>query len=203
MIMKKLLLILLPAVFIACVQCSSKPEATPEVFTARFETTKGNFDIEVTRKYSPKAADRLYSLIIDGYYNNALFYRVVPGFVAQAGQADTIRAEKWKAVVPDEKVVYSNTKGTLSFARQGKDSRGFDFFINLNDNTRLDTVTFEGVKGYPAFGRVTKGIKIVERLYSGYGESTMADGTMYSNRRLFNKTFPELDRIKKAYITLY
>ena len=57
-------------------------QKSPDTFVARFETTKGSFDIQVARKYSPKAADRFYQLLKHHLYDNNLFYRVVPNFVA-------------------------------------------------------------------------------------------------------------------------
>lgn len=176
-------------------------EKSPETFTVRFETTKGEFEIHAKRKLSPKAADRFYQLVKHGYYNNAIFYRVVPGFVAQFGNTDTITMNQWRSVkVPDESVIQSNSKGTVSFARFGKDSRDLELFINLNDNTVLDTLNFESVKGFPSFGKVTKGMETVAQLYSGYGENTMSDQNLYLNRSVFYKNYPKLDLIKKAFL---
>lgn len=176
-------------------------EKSPEVFTAKFETTKGEFTIEVMRKLSPKAADRLYQLVKHGYYDNAIFYRVVPGFVAQFGNTDTAAMNRWRSVrIPDEPVVQGNKKGTVSFARLGKESRDLELFINLNDNAVLDTLLFEGVTGFPALGKVIHGMETVEGLYSGYGETTMSDKNLYTNRQLFYQTFPKLDLINKAYL---
>ncbi|HLA55485.1 MAG TPA: hypothetical protein VK623_05270 [Flavobacterium sp.] len=76
-----------------------------------------------------------------------------------------------------------------------------ELFINLNDNTVLDTLDFAGVKGFPALGNVVKGMETVEQLYSGYGENTMANDNLYLNRALFYETYPKLDLIKKAYLT--
>ncbi|KGO92209.1 peptidylprolyl isomerase [Flavobacterium subsaxonicum] len=200
----KIIFILLCLVFLGCkdskTQAANNP--APSVFTATFETTKGQFDIEVKKEWSPAAADRLYNLIKGGYYDNTLFYRVVPNFVAQFGTTDMQKINAWKKIkVPDEAVRYSNKKGTVTFARMGKESRGFDLFINLRDNPELDTLNFEGVKGYPAFGNVTKGMDVVQKLYSGYGESTMQDVHIFSKPRVFSSTYPELDRIVEAYIT--
>jgi hypothetical protein len=64
----------------------------------------------------------------------------------------------------------------------------------------LDTITFEGVKGFPAFGNVTKGMDVVEQLYSGYGDNTLEDENLYGDRELFKKAFPKLDGIKRAYL---
>jgi homoserine O-acetyltransferase len=122
--------------------------------------------------------------------------------VAQFGGSDSVKNMAWeKVIIPDEPVLLSNKKGTISFARSGKDSRGIDLYINLADNIRLDTLDYSGVKGFPAFGIVTKGMDVVESLYVGYGEKTMDKlDTMYIDRSKFLDMFPELDEITKAYI---
>ena len=201
----KSLFALLLLFLVGCADSNFKKEWTaekaPDTFTATFETTKGNFDIEVKRDWSPKAADRLYQLVKHGYYDNAIFYRVVPGFVAQFGNTDTAAMNQWRSVkVPDEPVLHGNAKGTVSFARFGKETRDLELFINLNDNPVLDTLDFEGVKGFPAVGRVSSGMKTVEELYGGYGENTMSDDDLYLNREGFYRSYPKLDLIKKAYL---
>jgi peptidyl-prolyl cis-trans isomerase A (cyclophilin A) len=174
----------------------------PEQFAARFETSKGDFDIQVTRSWSPKAADRFYQLIRHRFFDSLYFYRVVPGFVAQFGSMDTVVIQKWKSVIiPDEPVLQGNQTGRISFARTGKDSRGADLFINLKNNNRLDTITYNTVKGFPAFGEVTRGMETVNQLYGGYGDSVMAGkNSMYKNPVRFLQTFPLLDRIYTARI---
>jgi peptidyl-prolyl cis-trans isomerase A (cyclophilin A) len=203
--MRTICFIVLSVLVLSCKESGFKPEWTsersPETFSARFETTKGDFDFEVKRSLSPKAADRLYQLIKHGYYDNAIFYRVVPDFVAQFGNTDTLQMKHWRSVtIPDEDVRLSNTRGTISFARYGKESRDLELFINLGNNTSLDTLSQDGVKGFPALGNVTKGMDVVDKLYSGYGEATMTDPNLYANRDLFYQTFPKLDLIKKAYL---
>lgn len=206
-LMPKILLFLFSSLlFLGCNNPSFDPdwvtEQAPAVFSARFETTKGDFDIEVERERSPAAADRLFQLIKHGYYDNAIFYRVVPQYIAQFGNSDTAAMSRWRSIkIPDEPVKSGNVKGSLAFARYGKDSRDLELFINLNDNAELDTTTVDGVKGYPAFGRVAKGMDVVESLYSGYSERSMAAAcNMYANRADFVRTFPNLDLIRKAYL---
>lgn len=204
--MKASLLIALCAFLCSCTNPKFKPEWTieksPATFTATFETTKGDFDIEVRRIWSPKAADRLYQLLKHGYYNDAIFYRVVPGFVAQFGNSDTVVMNQWRKIkIPDEPVLLRNKKGTVSFARSGKETRDLELFINLNDNPVLDTLNYEDVKGFPALGKVSKGMETVEQLYSGYGENTMTNEHLYLNPALFYQTYPKLDKIVKAYLT--
>lgn len=173
-------------------------EKAPETFSVRFETSKGNFDIEVTREWSPLAADRFYQLIRHNYFTNTLFYRVVPDFVVQFGNTDTTITNQWnKYKVPDEPVLQSNLKGMLSYARSGPETRGTDLFINLKDNVRLDTVKAQGIKGYPPFGKVTNGMDVVESLYSGYGNKTLqVYDSLSANRTKYLEIFPKLDSIK-------
>ena len=177
-------------------------EKAPDNFIARFETTKGNFDIEITRDGSPMAVDRFYQLVHHHFYDNTIFYRAVPNFVVQFGNGDTIQSHKWdKFKVPDEKVKMSNLKGALSYARSGEETRGNDLFINLKDNQRLDTVNYEKVRGFPAFGKVIKGMEVVEAIYTGYSNETMEKyDSLSPNRTEFLKTFPKLDLLHKVYV---
>jgi peptidyl-prolyl cis-trans isomerase A (cyclophilin A) len=177
-------------------------EQAPANFTARFETTKGVFDVEITREWSPLAADRFYQTVKHRFYNNTVFYRVVPNFVAQWGNNDTLALKLWEPnKIADEPVVQSNLKGFMSYARSGKETRGSTLFINLKDNQRLDTVIANGVKGYPPFGKIIMGMDVVDSLYSGYAGSTMSKiDTLKKYPALFFKQFPKLDRINKAHI---
>mgnify|MGYP001765863033 CR=1 FL=1 len=204
--MRLLFLLISVFVFAAC----SKPffsekwtkETAPETFLARFETTKGNFDVEITRALSPAGVDRFYQLVKYGFFDSVIFYRVVPKFVAQFGTSDTALENAWsKYKLPDEEVKASNLRGSISFARSGKESRGSTLFINLADNPRLDTIHYNGVKGFPVLGKVIEGMPTVDSLYNGYGGSVMNElNTMYRNKESFFKSFPKLDLIKKAYL---
>ena len=177
-------------------------EMAPETFTARFETTKGNFDVEIKRALSPAGADRFYQLVKHGFFDSVVFYRVVPKFVAQFGTSDTVLENAWsKYKLPDEEVKASNLRGTISYARSGKETRGTVLFINLADNPRLDTINYNGVKGFPVLGKVVEGMNTVDSLYNGYSGATMNQlDTMYRNKAAFFKKFPRLDMVKKAYL---
>ena len=156
----------------------------------------------VERELSPEAVDRFYQLVKYKYFDGNLFYRVNPGFVAQFGTKDSAALNFWSSKkVQDEPVVQGNTKGTLSFARGGPKTRSTDLFINLSDNHRLDTLLWNDVRGFPTFGKVTKGMKVLEALYSGYADTTMSKlRLMYSDEKTFLKEFPKLDTIHRAYL---
>lgn len=204
--MRLLFLLVAVLVFSACSRSIFKEKWTkdtaPETFTARFETTKGNFDIKIKRELSPAGVDRLYQLVKHGFFDSVVFYRVVPKFVAQFGTADTALEKAWsKFKVADEEVKASNLRGTISYARSGKETRGTVLFINLVDNPRLDTINYNGVKGFPVLGKVVEGMQTVDSLYNGYGGTTMNQlDTMYRNKEAFFKKFPKLDVVKKAYL---
>jgi homoserine O-acetyltransferase len=193
-------------VCICCNRAVFKPKwaakKAPETYLVRLETTKGQFDVQVQREWSPLAADRFYQLVKHKFYDSAIFYRVVPNFVAQFGGKDWSASQQWmKYKIADESVVHSNKKGSLSFARDGKETRGDALFINLRDNPRLDTLNYNGVIGFPPFGEVVTGMEVVSALYSGYGDTTMSKlKTMYENHAQFLNLFPGLDVIRKVYI---
>ena len=177
-------------------------EKAPAEFTIRFETTKGDFDVRIHTAWSPLAADRLYQLVKHKYFDYSIFYRVTADYVAQFGSSNRVLTSKWMAYpVPDEPVLHSNKRGTMTFARAGKDNRGSDLFINLADNTKLDTTEHLGVRGYPPLGEVIHGMEVVEKLFDVYGDDLMQEtGRMYSDRNGFMQAYPGLDYVKKAYL---
>lgn len=198
--------ILLVLLLVGCSQSSFKSkwieEESPEYFKARFETTKGSFEIESYRKWSPIAVDRLYQLIKHDYFLNTPIYRVVPNYVAQFGNLDSLSNLNWQNnTLPDEPVIESNKKATMAFARSGKETRGTQLFINLVDNNpRLDTLNYAGVSGFPVVARVTQGIEIVSLLFS-YGNDPMRKLSSSTNVvDFFNQEFPDMDFIERAQI---
>src|ERR1700722_16418912 len=77
-------------VFVAALSlaaCAKKPEkvVVPEVYRVNFETSQGNFVVEVTRAWAPRGADRFHELVGVGYFNEGRFFRVVSGLIAKFG----------------------------------------------------------------------------------------------------------------------
>lgn len=180
-------------------------ETAPEYFKARFETTKGNFDIEAKREWSPAGVDRLYQLIKRGFYNDIAIFRVVPDFVAQFGiSSDSTLNDAWRAIkVIDEPVVKTNTKGTISFARGGPQTRTTQIFINLRSNSpRLDNLKSAGVTGFPVVAEITSGMDIVETFYDEYGDALgrKQDSIRKIGNTFLRENYPKVDYIKEAYI---
>ncbi len=168
----------------------------PAKFKARFETTRGVFVIEVKRALAPKGADRFYNLVRLGYYDGSHFFRVLPGFIVQWGlHANPKISATWRnAKIDDDPVLTSNTRGTVCFAMAGPNTRTTQLFISFGNNKRLDP------SGFAPFGHVVEGMKVVEKLHSGYGEQPDQQMITMEGRVYLEREFPKLDSIKRATI---
>lgn len=170
----------------------------PDAFEAKFETTKGDFVIEVTRAWAPLGADRFYNLVKYHFYDGASFFRVVPGFVVQFGLTGNPAVNKaWNnANIKDDPVVQSNKPGTITFAMAGPNTRTTQVFISFGDNSRLDAMNFA------PFGKVTSGMDVVNQLYGGYADAPTGHQDEITNqgRAYLDKNWPKLDSIKTATI---
>lgn len=207
--MNRIILFTLTLATIGCSQKSFKSkwveEQAPAYFQARFETTKGNFDIEAKREWSPEGVDRLYQLIKNEFYTDIALFRVVPNFVVQFGiHTDSTVNAAWRAhKVPDEPVVKTNEKATISFARGGPETRTTQIFINLKSNSPyLDETDYSGVKGFPVVAQVTTGMDVITSFYDKYENepATKQDSIYARGNDYLKENFPEIDYITKAYL---
>jgi peptidyl-prolyl cis-trans isomerase A (cyclophilin A) len=179
---------------------SKLTEKAPESFKAKFTTTKGAFTIEVTRSLSPNGADRFYNLVKSGYFQDVAFFRVIPGFMGQFGiHGDPKVSAAWRgARIQDDPVKASNKRGYLSFAMAGPNTRTTQFFINLVDNTNLDSM------GFSPFGKVVEGQDVVDKINGEYGEGAPRgrgpnQGIIQEKGNEYLKaSYPNLDYIKSA-----
>ena len=174
----------------------AKQEQAPDVFRVRYDTSAGPIVIEVHRAWAPLGADRFYALACNGYFDGCRFFRVVPNFVVQWGiNGDPKVSAAWRdATIPDDKVTQSNTRGRITFATSGRNSRTTQMFINLRDNAGLDNM------GFAPFGEVVEGMDVVDKLYSGYGESPDQGRIHAQGNAYLEKQFPKLDHIESAAV---
>ena len=176
-------------------------EKAPAVFKVKMSTTKGDFVIEVHRDWAPNGADRFYNLVKQGYFNDIAFFRVVKGFMVQFGiHGDPTVSRAWRtATIQDDPTgKQSNTKGMVTFAMAGPNTRTTQIFINYADNSRLDSM------GFPPFGKVVEGMKVVDAIEGVYGEGAPQgngpnQGKIQMEGNAYLKSsFPKLDYLKKA-----
>lgn len=172
-------------------------EKAPEKYQVRFDTTRGAFTVTVTRTWAPLGADRFYNLVKHHFYDNAAFFRVVPGFVVQFGISSYPKVSTaWKHTeIKDDPVTQSNKRGYLTFATAGADTRTTQVFINLKDNQRLDGI------GFAPFGTADgQGMNVVDMLYDVYGDAGGPDQEQIEKQGApyLKKGWPKLDYIKTA-----
>jgi peptidyl-prolyl cis-trans isomerase A (cyclophilin A) len=181
---------------------ASLNEQAPPTYKAKFDTSKGTFVIEVHRDWAPNGADRFYNLVKSGYFNDARFFRVIEGFMVQFGiNGNPKIAAAWRdANIKDDPVKQSNTRGMVTFATAGPDTRTTQVFVNFGDNASLNG------QGFAPFGKVVSGMDVVDSLFAGYGEGAPNghgpnQGILQSMGNAYlEKAFPKLDYIKKATI---
>ena len=190
----------------------------PDLFQVKFATTKGDFVVDVHRDWAPSGADRFYNLVRNGFFTDASFFRALPSFMVQFGiPADPNVAAVWYRPLPialrstdpglavvikeHDPVKEGNKRGNLTFAMGSWQDRATQLFINLKDNTFLDS------QGYAAIGSVTEGMEIVDKLYTGYGDAPSAGGqgpdqdkVASGGKAYLDKAFPKLDSIKTAIV---
>lgn len=190
--------IALPAQASRLADPSQLTETAPDVYRARFETSKGPFVIEVHREWAPLGGDRFYNLVKNGFYDGTRFFRVRSGFMAQFGlNGDPNIQLAWqRASLRDEPPMKSNTRGYVSFTKENLPNTRFtQIFVNYGDNSYLDE------QGFAPFGQVVTGMDVVDRLFSPPRENEpdqrriLREGNEY-----LQKEFPQLDFVKKATI---
>lgn len=174
----------------------------PDSFTVAMTTSKGPVTLMLHRDWAPLGVDRFYQLVRAGYYDQARVFRVVPGFVVQWGLAadSAVTASYRDQPLVDDSVIESNLRGTISFARGGRNSRTTQLFINLADNTRLDR---DSGFGFPPIGEVISGMAAVDSFYSGYDKARPAvsqDSITRQGNAYLQRHFPLLDHISRMRI---
>jgi peptidyl-prolyl cis-trans isomerase A (cyclophilin A) len=164
-------------------------------------TTKGLITVEVDKTWAPLGASRFEELVRIGFYDGVAFFRVVPGFVAQAGlSGDPEQTKLWRERrIKDDPPKESNLRGTITFATSGPHARTTQFFINLRDNVRLDAM------GFAPFGRLRE-MEVADALFSGYGDGPPGGRGPQQSRvqregnAYLKAEFPELDYLQSARV---
>jgi len=134
----------------------------------RFETERGDIELELYPEQAPETVRNFLNLVATGLYDTTTFSRVVPGFVIQGGDLATRQGELSVAIgmrsrrtIPDEPNKIIHDRGVLSMARSEQPhSASTHFFILVSVAPDLDGK-------FAAFGRVTKGMEVVDEINKG------------------------------------
>lgn len=150
-------------VFLYALQANT--HAAPSVV---FETSQGNFTVELYPEKAPKTVANFLQYVKDGFYENTIFHRVISRFMIQGGGFERDMTEKntRAPIVNESNNGLLNEPGTIAMARtMDPDSATAQFFVNLADNQFLN-YTNPGPEqiGYCVFGKVTSGMEVVQKI---------------------------------------
>jgi cyclophilin family peptidyl-prolyl cis-trans isomerase len=141
---------------------------------ARFETSMGNFTVELFARQAPKTVENFIGLV-EGtkewkdargqiqkgkrYYDGIVFHRVIDGFMIQGGDPSGTGTGGPGYTFADEfsRELRHNKAGILSMANRGPNTNGSQFFITLGPTPHLDNV-------HSIFGQVIEGMDVVQKI---------------------------------------
>jgi cyclophilin family peptidyl-prolyl cis-trans isomerase len=136
--------------------------------SATISTDLGDIEVDLFSESAPKASQNFVDLAKKGFYDDVVFHRVIPGFVAQAGDGEHGKKSSLNAsrvgtggpgyTFADEPIKADYVRGTLAMANAGPNTNGSQFFICVAD------LSGKLPKNYTIFGQVTKGMDVVDKI---------------------------------------
>ena len=189
-------LIVFKAVFMPSIAIS---ETNPKV---QFNTTAGNFVVELHADKAPKTVANFLQYIKDKHYDGTIFHRVIDNFMVQGGGFDAVYAEKkTRAPVEHEgqaalaKGGMKNVVGTLAMARTGDpQSATAQFFINVKDNAFLDPTVIPQGDPVPSF-------EYQGRTYKDTPRANLVNAPQLFGYTVFGKVISGMDVVTKMKTT--
>jgi peptidyl-prolyl cis-trans isomerase B (cyclophilin B) len=136
--------------------------------TVEIKTNKGIIVVELNSTKAPNTVENFIQYANDGFYTGTIFHRVISGFMIQGGGLDKNLTEKTTRtpIKNEANNGLTNTFGSVAMARTNDPhSASSQFFINVANNTFLNhTEKSDRGWGYTVFGKVIKGMDVVERI---------------------------------------
>jgi cyclophilin family peptidyl-prolyl cis-trans isomerase len=163
--------------------CAGRAHAEDKPPVVVLETSLGTITIELNKEKAPITVENFLKYVDSGFYDNLIFHRVMSTFMIQGGGFDEKMKEKTdgqRGTIKNESSNgLSNVRGTIAMARlPDPDSAQNQFFINVEDNQRLDRAG----GGYAVFGKVIDGMDVVDKIKKvRTGTKTGADGRPYGD----------------------
>lgn len=152
----------------------AEPAMTIDENKRYFATIKmdaGDIKLELFPKDAPRHVNNFVFLARDGFYDGVTFHRVIPGFVAQAGDPDGTGRGGPGYTIPDEQTARGFTDGTLGMAKTNQpNSAGSQWFICYAPQPSLDG-------GYTAFGQLVEGRDVLDKIAPRDPASATQPGT--------------------------
>jgi cyclophilin family peptidyl-prolyl cis-trans isomerase len=154
-------------------QYSAPPDFTLDTeasYSATLHTNHGDIEIAFHADRAPTAVNNFVTLAKDGFYDDVIFHRVVPGFVVQGGDpTGTGRGGPGYTFADEIDGPGAYRRGTVAMANAGPNTNGSQFFICLEDVGLPHS--------YTIFGTVTDGMDAVDKIAAAprQGERPVAD----------------------------
>jgi peptidylprolyl isomerase len=152
-----------------------------------FYTNYGDFTVELYDSLVPITTSNFINLVSSGFYDGALFHRVISNFMIQGGDV----SPPPPPIIDEFDSTLSNIQKTISMANSGPNTGTCQFFINLVDNTYLDFDKPPFTSKHPVFGITTSGFNIVEYIgdvQTNFNDVPYVDVIMDSVRISDNQT---------------
>ena len=133
----------------------------------KLATSQGDIVVELDAARAPKTVDNFVRYVKAGHYDGTVFHRVIKDFMIQGGgMLPSLEEKQTRAPIAlESRNGLSNARGTLAMARTSDPaSATSQFFINVQDNTRLDAANARDGNGYAVFGKVVSGMDVVDRI---------------------------------------
>ena len=133
--------------------------AADDLPRVKLTTSQGDVVLELNSAAAPKTVDNFLAYVKDGYYDGAIFHRVIEGFVIQGGcpQGTGTGGPGYRFKDEFDASLRHAEEGVLSMANAGPGTNGSQFFITLGPTPHLDD-------RHSVFGKVTKGLDVVSKI---------------------------------------
>jgi cyclophilin family peptidyl-prolyl cis-trans isomerase len=159
------LLLAVPAWAVEPATAPPAPVPGPRVLIA---TAMGDITLQLDTAHAPITTANFLRYVNEGHYDGTVIYRVVPGFVIQAGSwdADVHARPVHDPIALEANNGLSNVRGAVAMARLDPNSATAEFFIDLGDNATLDHQASDtaNTTGYAVFAHVVSGMDVVDKI---------------------------------------
>lgn len=138
----------------------SEEQAPPQAKNPHvvLETSMGSITLEIYNQTMPITAGNFLKLTEQGFYDGVIFHRVIPNFMIQGGDPQgTGRGGPGYTIQDEFSQNNSNERGTIAMANAGPNTGGSQFFINVVDNSYLNSK-------HPVFGKVIAGMEVADSI---------------------------------------
>jgi cyclophilin family peptidyl-prolyl cis-trans isomerase len=176
---KKIVAVVLLGVTLFAVGCAASPSPSsgpktysspPKMqidakkkYTAAFNTSLGNFKVQLFASETPNTVNNFVFLARDGFYNGVIFHRIIKDFMIQTGDPQGTGMGGPGYRFNDElPVKHSYAPGLVAMANAGPNTNGSQFFIC----TGADSAGLNSYPNYTQFGQVIEGMDIVMKIAS-------------------------------------